>query len=121
MTGLSSGASFQNSGIKSSICLRYNTPPITFFAPGYSPRSISKTFSPLRAQVRAHAVPEGPAPTTMTSNFSGITNFTALFRLELLKLLDKFRYNFQRVPYNRVRSHIKKRHIWIFINSDNKL
>src|SRR5438552_545516 len=45
-------------------------PPITFFDPGFAPRSRSATCRPAFAIVMAAAVPAGPAPTTTASNFS---------------------------------------------------
>jgi len=43
---------------------------MTFFDPGLGPRSRSTTWSPAFAIVYAAAVPAGPAPTTIASNFS---------------------------------------------------
>src|SRR5256886_14193165 len=45
-------------------------PPMTFFDPGFAPRSRSATCRPAFAIVMAAAVPAGPAPTTTASNFS---------------------------------------------------
>src|SRR5438445_13066004 len=45
-------------------------PPMTFFDPGFAPRSRSATWRPAFAIVIAAAVPAGPAPTTTASNFS---------------------------------------------------
>src|SRR5713226_9277660 len=43
-------------------------PPLTFFSPGTLPFSRMRTFTPPLARCRAQADPEGPAPTTRTSN-----------------------------------------------------
>ena len=50
-------------------------PPNMFLAPGYSPRSSSRTLAPAWASPRAALVPAGPAPTTMASKArpSGVT------------------------------------------------
>ena len=45
-------------------------PPITFLEPGFSPFSSTTTFNPAFAIVMAAAIPAGPAPTTIASNFS---------------------------------------------------
>ena len=71
-TCLSTGASFQNSGMSLLRMLEYRTPPETFFEPGYSPRSKTMTFSPAFDRVWAQAMPEGPAPMIMQSNLSAI-------------------------------------------------
>src|SRR3990167_9623006 len=67
----SSGASSRKSGMISSSALAYRIAPCTFLLPGYSPRSICSTFRPALARVYAQALPEGPAPTTMASNWDG--------------------------------------------------
>src|SRR2546425_6361452 len=66
------GASAGNVGITSASIRPYMTPPITFLAPGYSPRSIRTTLRPARAMVQAAALPAGPAPTTIAWNFSSV-------------------------------------------------
>src|SRR2546422_3713339 len=43
-------------------------PPLTFFSPGNLPISRMPTVTPFRARWRAQADPDGPAPTTRTSN-----------------------------------------------------
>ena len=69
-TWRSSGAFFQNSGISWPSTVVNRIPPNRFFEPGYSPRSSTTTLRPLLASVIAAAMPDGPAPTIIQSNFS---------------------------------------------------
>jgi len=80
---LSRGASSVKFGISFARIVVKRIPPKRFFAPGYSPRSSATTESPALAKVRAQAMPDGPAPTIIASNFSSSAKRYPLLKFSL--------------------------------------
>src|SRR5271166_344249 len=120
----SSGASSRKSGMIFSSASEYRMAPWTFFEPGDSPRSSCSTLRPALAAVYAAAFPEGPPPTTITSNRS-LIHFPFASTREFCRgqmLTEGFGQRGQdlhRVADDGVRCKIEDRRILILVDGDD--
>src|SRR5271165_6537477 len=120
----SSGASSRKSGMIFSSASEYRMAPWTFFEPGDSPRSICSTLSPALAAVYAAAFPEGPPPTTITSNRSVIyfswTSARELCRGQMLaEGVGQRGQDLHRVADDGIRCKIEDWRILVLVDGDD--
>src|SRR5690606_6747937 len=126
-TARSNGAWRRQFGITASSASAYMIAPCTFFEPGYSPRSSCSTFMPAFAIRYAAVLPEGPAPTTIASNFSAIVCSWLLPSGRhapadpLAQRLGERRQDLQRVADHRVGREIHDRRLRVAVDRDDHI